>query len=131
LAYETTLMNWLQKNRKSFRNFRSINDFVKAGTIRQIGLSNETPWGTLQYLQTAKDHNLPRPVTVQNSYSLIHRGYEYGMSEVSLREDIGLLAYSPLAQGVLTENILMEHRQQVQEEIYFRVLLLVIWAIVL
>lgn len=80
----------------------ALNDFVKAGTIRQIGLSNETPWGTLQYLQTAKDHSLPRPVTVQNSYSLIHRGYEYGMSEVSLREDIGLLAYSPLAQGVLT-----------------------------
>ncbi len=80
----------------------ALNDFVKAGMIRQIGLSNETPWGTLQYLQIAKDHNLPRPVTVQNSYSLIHRGYEYGMSEVSLREDIGLLAYSPLAQGVLT-----------------------------
>jgi len=79
-----------------------LNDFVKAGKIRQIGLSNETPWGTMQYLKASETYNLPRPVTVQNSYSLIHRGYEVGMSEVSLRENIGLLAYSPLAQGVLS-----------------------------
>ena len=80
----------------------TLNGFVKAGTIRAIGLSNETPWGTMKYLQTAKDHNLTRPVTIQNSYSMIHRAYEAGMSEVSLRENIGLLAYSPLAQGVLS-----------------------------
>lgn len=79
-----------------------LNDFVKAGKIRQIGLSNETPWGTMQYLKASETYNLPRPVTIQNSYSLIHRGYEVGMSEVSLRENIGLLAYSPLAQGVLS-----------------------------
>ena len=84
----------------------TLNAFVKAGTIRTIGLSNETPWGTMKYLQTAKDHNLPRPVTIQNSYSLIHRGYEVGLSEVSMREDIGLLAYSPLAQGVLSGKYL-------------------------
>jgi aryl-alcohol dehydrogenase-like predicted oxidoreductase len=56
----------------------------------------------MKYLQTAEQYNLPRAVTIQNSYSLIHRAYEYGMSEVSLRENIGLLAYSPLAFGVLT-----------------------------
>ena len=84
----------------------TLDAFVKAGTIRTIGLSNETPWGTMKYLQTAKDHNLARPVTIQNSYSLIHRGYEVGMSEVSMREDIGLLAYSPLAQGVLSGKYL-------------------------
>ena len=84
----------------------TLDAFVKAGTIRTIGLSNETPWGTMKYLQTANDHNLPRPVTIQNSYSLIHRGYEVGLSEVSMREDIGLLAYSPLAQGVLSGKYL-------------------------
>ena len=80
----------------------TLNAFVKAGTIRAIGLSNETPWGTMKYLQTAEEKNLVRPVTIQNSYSMIHRAYEAGMSEVSLRENIGLLAYSPLAQGVLS-----------------------------
>lgn len=80
----------------------TLNGFVKEGKIKQVGLSNESPWGTMQYLQTAKDHNLPRMSTIQNSYSLIHRAYEYGMSEVSLRENIGLLVYSPLAFGVLS-----------------------------
>jgi len=83
-----------------------LNSFVKAGTIKAIGLSNETPWGTMKYLQTAAAKNLVRPVTIQNSYSMIHRAYEYGMSEVSLREDIGLLVYSPLAQGVLSGKYL-------------------------
>lgn len=84
----------------------TLNDFIKQGIIKHIGLSNETPWGTMQYLQTAKEHNLPRVITIQNSYSLIHRSYEYGMSEVSLRENIGLLVYSPLAQGVLSSKYL-------------------------
>jgi len=56
----------------------------------------------MKYLEASEKNNLIRPVTIQNSYSLIHRAYEYGMSEVSMRENIGLLAYSPLAQGVLT-----------------------------
>ncbi len=80
----------------------ALNGFVKEGKIKQVGLSNESPWGTMKYLQTAKDYNLPRMSTIQNSYSLIHRAYEYGMSEVSLRENIGLLVYSPLAFGVLS-----------------------------
>jgi len=80
----------------------TLNGFVKEGKIKQVGLSNESPWGTMQYLQTAKEHKLPRMSTIQNSYSLIHRAYEYGMSEVSLRENIGLLVYSPLAFGVLS-----------------------------
>ncbi|GGG93410.1 oxidoreductase [Polaribacter pacificus] len=80
----------------------TLDAFVKVGKIRQIGLSNETPWGTLQYLQTAHKHSLPRVVSIQNSYSLLHRSYEYGMSEVSMRENVGLLAYSPLAFGVLS-----------------------------
>lgn len=84
----------------------TLDQLIKQGKIKHVGLSNETPWGTLQYLQAAKQQNLPRMSTIQNSYSLIHRGYEYGMSEVSLRENIGLLVYSPLAQGVLTGKYL-------------------------
>lgn len=84
----------------------TLDAFVKQGKIRQIGLSNETPWGTMQYLKASETYNLPRPVTIQNSYSLIHRGFEVGMSEVCLRENVGLLAYSPLAQGVLSGKYL-------------------------
>lgn len=84
----------------------TMSQLVKQGKIKHIGLSNETPWGTMKYLQTAEQHNLPRMSTIQNSYSLIHRGYEVGMSEVSMRENIGLLAYSPLAQGVLSGKYL-------------------------
>ncbi len=85
-----------------FEILETLHGFVKEGKIKQVGLSNETPWGTMKYLQTAKDHGFPRMSTIQNSYSLIHRAYEYGMSEVSLRENIGLLVYSPLAFGVLS-----------------------------
>jgi len=84
----------------------TLNNFIKQGKIKHIGLSNETPWGTMKYLQASEQYNLPRPVTIQNSYSLIHRSYEVGMSEVSMRENIGLLAYSPLAQGVLSGKYL-------------------------
>lgn len=94
--------NHSERHENYLEILETLNDFVRAGIIRQIGLSNETPWGTMQYLQTAKEHDLPRMVTIQNSYSLIHRAYEYGMSEVSLRENIGLLVYSPLAFGVLS-----------------------------
>ncbi|MCF6278807.1 MAG: aldo/keto reductase [Flavobacteriaceae bacterium] len=89
-----------------FEILETLQSFIKQGKIRHIGLSNETPWGTMQYLQTSKEYNLPRMATVQNSYSLIHRAYEYGMSEISMRENIGLLVYSPLAQGVLSGKYL-------------------------
>lgn len=91
---------------KHLEILETLNDYVKAGTIKAIGLSNETPWGTMKYLQNADAHKLARPATIQNSYNMIHRGYEYGMSEVSMRENIGLLAYSPLAQGVLSGKYL-------------------------
>ncbi len=84
----------------------TFQEIIKQGKILQVGLSNETPWGTMKYLHTSEQHNLPRMITIQNSYSLIHRGYEVGMSEVSMRENIGLLAYSPLAQGVLSGKYL-------------------------
>ena len=75
---------------------------VKAGKIRFIGLSNETPWGTMEFLHHARLKNQPRIRSVQNAYSLINRVFELGHAEVALRERVGLLAYSPLAQGLLT-----------------------------
>ncbi len=99
-----------QTSRKEAENhleiLETLDELIKQGKILHVGLSNETPWGTMKYLQTAEQHNLPRMATIQNSYSLIHRGYEVGMSEVSMRENIGLLAYSPLAQGVLSGKYL-------------------------
>jgi aryl-alcohol dehydrogenase-like predicted oxidoreductase len=81
-------------------------DLVKQGKIRHYGLSNETPWGTMKAIHIADQHGWPRPVSVQNPYSLLNRTYEVGMAEVSLREQAGLLAYSPLAFGVLTGKYL-------------------------
>ena len=75
---------------------------VKKGRIRHIGLSNETPWGTLKFLHLAQQHGLEKVVSVQNAYSLLNRTYEMGMSEIAHQEGVGLLAYSPLAFGYLT-----------------------------
>ena len=80
----------------------SLQKVVTTGKIRHVGLSNETPWGTMRYLEEHKEHKLPRMITIQNSYSLLNRTFEGGLAEVSLREDIGLLAYSPMAFGVLS-----------------------------
>jgi aryl-alcohol dehydrogenase-like predicted oxidoreductase len=77
-------------------------EFVKAGKIRHIGVSNETPWGISQFLRAAERLGLPRIVSIQNPYSLLNRTFETGLSEFSHRERIGLLAYSPLAFGWLS-----------------------------
>lgn len=79
---------------------------VKAGKIRHIGLSNETPWGVMQFLHYAELAGLPRIVSVQNPYCLLNRTYEIGLAEVSWREHAGLLAYSPLGFGVLSGKYL-------------------------
>lgn len=81
---------------------RTLDTCRQQGKIRHIGLSNESPWGTMRYLQLAEEHYLPRVVSVQNPYNLLDRTYEYGMAEVSIREKCGLLAYSPLAAGALS-----------------------------
>jgi aryl-alcohol dehydrogenase-like predicted oxidoreductase len=80
--------------------------FVQAGKIRHIGLSNETPWGIMRFLQAAEQLDLPQVVSVQNPYSLLNRSYEVGAAEVSWREHCGLLAYSPLGFGVLSGKYL-------------------------
>ena len=80
----------------------NLKKFIDQGKIRYVGLSNETPWGVMNYLQLAKDKDLPRMMAIQNPYSLLNRSYEVGLAEVSIREKIGCLAYSPLASGYLT-----------------------------
>ena len=79
-----------------------LDKYIDKGKIRYVGLSNETPWGVMNYLKVSKEKNLPRMMSIQNPYSLLNRSYEIGLSEVSIREEIGCLSYSPLASGYLT-----------------------------
>jgi len=75
---------------------------IKEGKIKHIGVSNENPYGVMKFISESEKHNLPRIVTIQNPYSLLNRLYEVGLSEIGMRENIGLLAYSPLAFSFLT-----------------------------
>ncbi len=81
-------------------------DLVKAGKIRHFGVSNETPWGISEYLRLSREKDLPRVASIQNSYNLLNRLYEIGLSEFSLREDVSMLAYSPLGAGHLSGKYL-------------------------
>lgn len=80
----------------------TLNAQVKAGKIRHIGVSNETAWGIAQWLRIAEARGLPRLVSVQNEYSLLRRLFDHDLAELSHHENVGLLAYSPLAAGILT-----------------------------
>lgn len=80
----------------------ALASLVTAGKIRYIGISNETPWGVMKYLQLAEKHGLPRIISVQNPYNLLNRSFEVGMAEIAHREELPLLAYSPLAFGALS-----------------------------
>ena len=80
----------------------NLKRFKDEGKIREVGLSNETPWGVSKYLELSKEKALPRMMSIQNPYSLLNRSYEVGLAEISVRDKIGLLAYSPLASGFLT-----------------------------
>jgi len=80
----------------------ALQKMVDAGKIRHIGLSNESAWGTAQFLRIAEENNLPRVATIQNEYNLMCRHYDLDLSELSHNEDVGLLAFSPLAAGLLT-----------------------------
>ena len=84
----------------------ALGDAVRAGKVRHVGLSNETPWGTMRYLDAAERRGLPRAVSIQNPYSLLNRSFENGLAEIAHREDVGLLAYSPLGGGVLSGKYL-------------------------
>ena len=80
----------------------SLNELVKSGKVRHIGLSNETPWGTMKFLHHSDISSTPRVQSIQNAYNLLNRTFEIGGSEIAHREDVGLLAYSPIAQGYLS-----------------------------
>lgn len=80
----------------------ALHAVVKSGKVRHIGLSNETAWGLARFLNLSETKDLPRVVTVQNAYNLLNRTYEVGLAEFHQRDQVGLLAYSPLAQGFLT-----------------------------
>lgn len=85
----------------------TLRDLIREGKIRHVGISNETPWGTMRFLEESKVHaSLPRTVTIQNPYNLLNRLFEVGLSEIAIREKVGLLAYSPLGFGTLTGKYL-------------------------
>lgn len=84
----------------------ALADEIARGRIRAIGVSNETPWGLMRYLAAAEAAGLPRPVSIQNPYSLLNRSFEVGLAEIAIREDCGLLAYSPLGFGTLSGKYL-------------------------
>ncbi len=91
--------HWKDNIHQILETFR---DLVREGKIRHVGISNETPWGTMRFLEESKVHaSLPRTITIQNPYSLLNRLFEVGLSEIAIREKVGLLAYSPLAFGTL------------------------------
>ena len=95
-----------QAEEKEWNDFESIlrilKQFVDEGKIRYMGLSNESAWGLSRFLELSKSQDLPRVMSVQNPYNLLNRTYEIGLAEISIREQSGLLAYSPLASGVLS-----------------------------
>ena len=87
-----------------------LDGFVKAGKVRAVGLSNETAWGTMRFLQASEAHGKVRVASIQNAYNFLNRTFEIGLAEVAMREQVGLLAYSPLAQGYLTGKYLQGAR---------------------
>ena len=99
-------LNYNHEEESDFIDLRTqleaLDELVKDGKIKFIGLSNETAWGTMKFISLSEKFNLPKVVSVQNPYSLLNRSYEVGMAEISIREKCGLLAYSPLAFGMLT-----------------------------
>lgn len=85
---------------------RALDDLVRAGKVRAIGVSNETPWGVMRLLCAAEREGLPRLASIQNPYNLLNRTFEVGLAEVAHREQAGLLAYSPLGFGMLSGKYL-------------------------
>jgi len=99
-------LGYEHKNVDEWNNFEdilnSLDDIIKSGKVKYIGLSNETAWGLTKFLEISKTKNLPKIMSVQNPYNLLNRTYEIGLAEVSIREKSGLLAYSPLASGIMS-----------------------------
>jgi len=90
----------------------ALNEVIRCGKVRHIGISNETPWGMSEYLRVTKAQALTQIVTIQNPYNLLNRTFEVGLSEMSIRENVGLLAYSPLGFGVLSGKYLNQQKPE-------------------
>ncbi|MDN3491864.1 aldo/keto reductase [Winogradskyella bathintestinalis] len=95
----STNSQWQDNFNEILHNLEAL---ITSGKIRHIGISNEKAWGAMRFMQESKSHNLPRMITIQNAYSLLNRVFEGDLAEVSHRENMGLLAYSPMAFGVLS-----------------------------
>jgi aryl-alcohol dehydrogenase-like predicted oxidoreductase len=80
----------------------ALSDLVAEGLVKHVGVSNETPWGVMEYLRLARERDMAKVVSIQNVYNLLSRQFETGLAEMAIREEAGLLAYSPLAFGVLS-----------------------------
>ncbi len=110
-----------QRNRETVpiaEQLSALGELIQAGKIRYLGLSNETPWGVTTFSQTAKQLGLPTIVSVQNAYSLLNRTFESGLVEACDREQVGLLAYSPLAFGYLTGKYLQTQPAQARMTLF-------------
>ena len=83
-----------------------LDEFVRQGKVRHVGVSNETPWGVMEYLRLARERDWPRIVSIQNPYNLLNRSFEVGLAEMAIRERVGLMAYSPMGFGVLSGKYL-------------------------
>ncbi len=104
-GYEHDVSNHWQDNIHQI--LETLRDLIREGKIRHVGISNETPWGAMRFLMESKVHaSLPRTITIQNPYNLLNRLFEGGLSEISIREKVGLLAYSPLGFGALSGKYL-------------------------
>ena len=99
-------MGYEHKDYEEWNDFEdilnSLDEIIKSGKVKYIGLSKESAWGLTKFLEISKTKNLSRIMSVQNPYNLLNRTYEVGLAEMSHREDVGLLAYSPLGFGMLT-----------------------------
>lgn len=103
LGYTTQDDSWEDNFQAVLETMQKL---VNVGKIRHFGVSNETPWGLMRFLEESRKNNLPKAITIQNPYSLLNRSFEVGLAETALRENVGLLAYSPLGFGVLSGKFL-------------------------
>ncbi len=101
-GYSAAHIDKAAEEEKFVEVLEALDELVKDGKVRHVGLSNETAWGTMKYLQLAEKYGLPRMASVQNEYSLLCRMFDWDMGEVSLAENVGLLAWSPLAGGMIS-----------------------------